>query len=261
MTLRTFIFRSLRFHARSHLGVMIGAAIATAALTGALLVGDSMRASLRQRALGRLGWVRFAMAPQDRFFSTNLLNNFVPGAAIPPEFASIALSLPGTAARGDGSARANNVKILGVDDNFWRFPTIFRDIPSNSVVLSAALAAQLHVRRGDEVLLRCRKPSAMSREMAVTPHNEETIAFRLQVHVVAEPESMGEFTLRSEQTPALNAFMRLDELGAKLDLKDKANLLLAGSIHESEARARRSFMLDRVHGWLWLHQPGLAQRF
>ena len=62
-------------------------AIATAALTGALLVGDSMRASLRQRALGRLGWVRFAMAPQDRFFSTNLLNNFVPGAAIPPEVA------------------------------------------------------------------------------------------------------------------------------------------------------------------------------
>src|SRR5215467_7161088 len=86
MTFRRLIFRSLRFHARSHAGVLIGAAIASAVLIGALLVGDSMRQSLRARALGRLGWVHYALAPQDRFFSTRLLSlyyYFAAGSAIP----------------------------------------------------------------------------------------------------------------------------------------------------------------------------------
>jgi ABC-type antimicrobial peptide transport system permease subunit len=41
---------------------------------------------------------------------------------------------------------------------------------------------------------------------------------------------MGDFSLRAEQTPPLNAFVRLDELGANADLKGKANLLLVGPI-------------------------------
>src|SRR6185369_12827281 len=72
MTLRTLIRRSLRFHARSHFGVVLGAAIGSAALTGALLVGDSVRESLRERALARLGWVDLAMASNDRLFSQTL---------------------------------------------------------------------------------------------------------------------------------------------------------------------------------------------
>ena len=69
MTLRTLIARSLRFHWRSHLGVVLGAAIGSAALIGALIVGDSVRESLRERALERLGWVSAAMEAQDRTFT------------------------------------------------------------------------------------------------------------------------------------------------------------------------------------------------
>lgn len=36
MTVRTFIVRSLRFHWRSHLGVLLGAMLSTAILMGAL---------------------------------------------------------------------------------------------------------------------------------------------------------------------------------------------------------------------------------
>src|ERR1041384_7389758 len=112
MTLRTLVLRSLRFHSRSHLRVFIGAAIATAALTGALLVGDSMRASLRQRALGRLGWVHFALAPQDHFFSDSLGASFDSSLFSSAPWtggieASTGLMLPGTASRSDGTPRAN----------------------------------------------------------------------------------------------------------------------------------------------------------
>ena len=41
MTFGTLIRRSLRFHARAHLGVVLGAAVGSAALVGALVVGSS----------------------------------------------------------------------------------------------------------------------------------------------------------------------------------------------------------------------------
>ena len=57
MRLWTLQRRSLSFHWRTNLAVTLGVAVGTAALTGALLVGDSMRGSLREVALGRLGRV------------------------------------------------------------------------------------------------------------------------------------------------------------------------------------------------------------
>ena len=47
--------RSLSYFWRIQLAVLFGAAVATAVLTGALLVGDSVRGSLRDLTLDRLG--------------------------------------------------------------------------------------------------------------------------------------------------------------------------------------------------------------
>ncbi len=66
--MRTLIKRSLRFHWRGHLGVLLGAAVGSAAMIGALVVGDSVRLSLRELALQRLGNVQFAMETGDRHF-------------------------------------------------------------------------------------------------------------------------------------------------------------------------------------------------
>ena len=69
MTFWTLIRRSLRFHARAHLGVALGGAIGSAALIGALVVGDSVRGTLRQRALDRVGVAQYMLSSGDRLFS------------------------------------------------------------------------------------------------------------------------------------------------------------------------------------------------
>ena len=46
---------SLRFYAATHVMVVLGVAVAVAVLAGALLVGASVRESLAQIALSRLG--------------------------------------------------------------------------------------------------------------------------------------------------------------------------------------------------------------
>ena len=49
MTLKRLRLRNLLFHWRGNLAVFLGVVVGTAVLTGALLVGDSLRGSLRDR--------------------------------------------------------------------------------------------------------------------------------------------------------------------------------------------------------------------
>ena len=55
MNLRKLVIRSAQFYWRTNLAVTLGVAAAVAVLAGALVVGDSVRGSLRDIALGRLG--------------------------------------------------------------------------------------------------------------------------------------------------------------------------------------------------------------
>src|SRR5688500_9986902 len=55
MTFVELARRSALFHWRTNLAVSLGIAAAVSVLSGALVVGDSVRGSLRELALGRLG--------------------------------------------------------------------------------------------------------------------------------------------------------------------------------------------------------------
>src|SRR5437660_855116 len=64
MTLRRLLWRNVTGHWRGNLAVLLGVAVATAVLTGALLVGDSLRGSLRDLTLRQLGWVDHVLVGQ-----------------------------------------------------------------------------------------------------------------------------------------------------------------------------------------------------
>ena len=51
--------RSLWYHRKAHLAVLLGIATATAVMAGALVLGDSLRGSLRQMTFDRLQGVEF----------------------------------------------------------------------------------------------------------------------------------------------------------------------------------------------------------
>jgi putative ABC transport system permease protein len=230
MNFRTLLLRTLCFHWRGHLGVLLGAAVGSAALIGALVVGDSVRLSLRELALQRLGWVDAALAPSDRFFSEDIDGRTMNRGSRDYSQATVALRLPATVARQDGSARANQVNILGVRPDFWRSSASsnLKSIPRGAVVLNEALAAHLGARMGDELVVRLHKPSALSREVPISPQNDASIALRVRVHAIAAPETMGNFNLRASQVPAFNLFLSQAELADAAGLKGRANVFLAG---------------------------------
>ena len=74
MTFSRLLLRNLLYHRRGNFAVLLGVALGTAVLTGALLVGDSLQGSLRELMLDRLGWVEEALVP-GRFFRSRLFED------------------------------------------------------------------------------------------------------------------------------------------------------------------------------------------
>src|SRR5215210_9600410 len=108
MSLARLLLQSLLYHGRGNLAVGLGAAVGSAVLAGALLVGDSLRGSLRDRADRQLAGTEHALVG-GRFFREQLAAE-LPGQVKP------AILLRGTVRAGD--RRVGRVTVLGVDDRF-----------------------------------------------------------------------------------------------------------------------------------------------
>ena len=248
----TLIRRSLRFRARAHLGVVLGAAAGSAALIGALLVGDSVRGSLQDMALARLGKTDAAMIGGDRLFRQQLVDEMARPLVqtvtfARPKDAAAAMQLPGTASAQDASARANRVQVLGVDGWFWRMANqvpSFTNISADSVVLNEQLAQQLKAKIGDTILLRVQKPSLLSRDAPISPQEDLSQAMRLKVQTIVSDEEFGRFSLQANQIAPFNAFVNLTELQKRVEQPGRANLLLCqASAQAKDAQAEATTLL------------------
>ena len=230
MTSVTLILRSLRFYWRTHLSVLAGVALTSAILTGALAVGDSVRHGLRQLALLRLGGITHALPPSDRLFR----------AALADETGTVpALLLPGTVTRPDGSARANNVQIAGVDEQFWKLGSATN---FTGIVVNERLAVQLAIRVGDTIVVRIEQPALISRDAALSGKSDVTAALRVPVAAIAGDNDFGRFSLRAEQVPPQTVFVPLALLQQEIKRPGKVNTLLVGR----DRRARRELPATRM---------------
>jgi ABC-type antimicrobial peptide transport system permease subunit len=247
MKFRTLTRRSLRYYWRSHLGVLIGAAIGSAALIGALIVGDSVKGSLRERALERLGQTQLAISVGDRFVSTELVSKLrhegVDRNGQPVSIAGI-IQLRGTAATADNSSRVNQMQLIGADSAFWTLAKSNSKVPPlapSEVLLNPALARQLSVEIGDEILVRLPKPSALSQDVVLSGREDSAIRLRLRVAGVVDGGNLGNFALNAAAIPPLNAFVALEALTTIQELSGRVNfLLVVGNQPNEEPNRDRS---------------------
>ncbi len=228
MTFGRLLLRNLLFHRRGNLAVLLGVVVGTAVLTGALLVGDSLRGSLRELTLRRLGWVDQALVAP-RFFREEVASKLTAKHVAP------ALLLQSTASRPGGSGRVNKVILLGVDQRFWRGveppagesfwqAPEFIDLSQRGVVLGAALARDLNVKAGDRVAFSLEKVSAAPRESFLGKRQADDVLTTLELKVAAvlPDDHLGSvFSLNPSPTAPRNAFVPLavlqDELRSQQD--------------------------------------------
>ncbi len=225
----SLILRNVRHHRRRHVGTALGAAIATAILTASMIVGDSVRTSLRDLALRRLGRADLAVESGDRRFRAALATELAP--ALGRETAAL-LSIPGSAAAPDSGLRAPQVALVGADaalDRFADVPPGFGALAEGEAFVNGPLAARLSLKPGDPLVLRFARAGALPADVPMGNESDAWTSLRVVVKAVLDDAQLGRFSLRATQAAPLTVFLPLAHLAGRLDAPGRANLLLATS--------------------------------
>ncbi|MEO8025364.1 MAG: ABC transporter permease [Bryobacteraceae bacterium] len=229
MTITQFARRNLSHYRRTNLAVMLGVAAAVAVLSGALLVGDSVRGSLRDLVAQRLGHTSYVVSSM--LFFRDALAKEIP-SSVP------LIALEGVAVH-DSDKRASSAQVYGVDDRFWKFNGVTVDNSGGDAHISSALAAEIGAKTGDTILVRIEKPSAIPKESMHGRKDDSTRVIRFQVGSILDAAHLGEFSLRPTQGSVRAVFLPLRRLQRDLVQQGKANTLLtSGPSPLTELRAK-----------------------
>ncbi|MEX0641875.1 MAG: ABC transporter permease [Pirellulales bacterium] len=243
MTALRFILASLRHFRRIHFAVTLGVAVATAVLTGALLVGDSVRGSLRDLTLQRLGYIDSALVA-GHFFRARLAEELATNTQFKRHFkaAEPAILISGTlqSGSGDEQRRATRVHVIGYGKGFWSLGQggaggAAQSFSANEVAITEPLAHELKVKTGDEIQLRIPTGGAIPADSPLGDKEDTSRFGRFRVGAVLPPRGLARFGLMPSQQLPRNLFVPLGELQDLLDKPSQANAILVGSSHANRA--------------------------
>ena len=120
LTFGSLLVAGVRKNWQVSLSVALGVATATAVIVGALLVGDSMRGSLRGLTIERLGKTESVVIP-GAFFQIEGIADPRVGTLLPIIlFSSAVVESSGDASLEGSIQRAGSVQIVGCDEAFWQ---------------------------------------------------------------------------------------------------------------------------------------------
>jgi ABC-type lipoprotein release transport system permease subunit len=241
MKTSTLIWRNLVYYRRTNAAVVAGVAVAVAVLAGALVVGDSVRGSLRDLFLRRLGRADVVVSSSN-FFRARLADELQANEKFKRagfDAACPLVALAGVVTHEESHRRGTNVQVYGVDERFWKFHGAQVETPGASdVLISQSLADELGARAGDIVLLRVEKPSAIPVESLHGRKDDVGRTLRLTVREILPASRLGEFSPRATQGDVRAAFVSLARLQKEIGQADKSNTILLSVSRADDDPAR-----------------------
>lgn len=237
----SLIRSTLRYRFGVTAAIILGVATATSVITGALLVGDSMRGSLRGLTLERLGKIQSVLAP-GTFFpiqSVRWTEGLSGDAGEPLRISSVILFPGGSVERKievQGEAinrtrRIGGVQILGIDDSFWDFdvtgiqPGV--SLNGDQVILNQSAADELGVEVNDEVTLRLPVEAAVPADSPLGRSDIQGEGLpRMKVVAIVPDRGLGRFSLAASQAAPKTVFVSRSLVAEVLDRDGQANAML-----------------------------------
>ena len=225
MSIYKLILKSVWFYRKLNLTIILGVALSTAILVGALIIGDSVKYSLQQITVQRLGKTSQVITAGERLFRTQLATELAEKTGT--ETAAL-LRANGFGVIDGGDLRINQLAVWGVDatiGNFASYPELFQ-LQNNEVAINENLAALSGLKVGDEFLLRLNKLNTFPANTPFVSDEEATVSFRVSVARILKPDELGNFNLKNIQSAPRNVFLNLEWLNEQMGLQQKANVLL-----------------------------------
>ena len=225
MSLYKLILKSAWFYRKLNLTIILGIALSTAILEGALIIGDSVKYSLQQITVQRLGKTSQVITAGERLFAGQLAAKLSDKTGT--RVATL-LRANGFGVINGGDLRINQLAVWGVDatiGSFANYPQLFQ-LQSNEVAINENLASLSGLKLGDEFLLRVNKLNTFPANTPFVSEKEATVSFRVKVARILKPDELGNFNLQNIQSSPRNVFLNLEWLNQQMGLQQKANVLL-----------------------------------
>ena len=214
--------KSLAWHGRSYLAVAASIATTCAVICGALLVGDSVRESLRTQALERLGRTEYSLDTPE-FFREELAGDLGPGFEAVPM-----VLLRGSVVHSENRRRASGVNIIAVDSRFGGVsssPDAW-GLGRGETKINATLATDLEAKAGDDLLVSFELYSDIPREHALGSREDTFERLKVSVREVDEDRDAAIFDLRLQQEAPRNVFVSLKWVQAVLKRDGEVNAIV-----------------------------------
>lgn len=214
---------SLRYYKATNAMVVLGVAVAVAVLAGALLVGASVRESLREIALSRLGATEVVVTAPT-FFRAALAEDLqLPSTPL--------IVFAGAVSHDESRRSAGRVMVYGIDDRFGAFHGIEGlTLENRDAFVSPALATELGANNGDGITLRVARPTDIPLSTLQGRREVTGQRIRLTVKRVLDRASLAEFSLAPSQGPVLALYVPLSRLQRDLSLGPRVNALLVKGV-------------------------------
>jgi ABC-type antimicrobial peptide transport system permease subunit len=236
MTLFNFITKSIVFYRKQHLALFLGMAVSAAVLTGAFVIGDSIRFSLEDIVSTRLGNTRFVVMGGSRFMEADLAGKLSRSLQVP---VTPLLMLRGIAIAPETGELINKTGVIGIDSTFNSISKLPISLPANNeAVISSNLAERLKLKAGEEIILRIENISLIPVNAPFAKEVDPTIALRLKIRDIASEDQLGRLNLGNDQSEVYNIFVSRHFLARRLDLTGLSNIfIIAGKENPLVAKA------------------------
>ncbi|HVQ38110.1 MAG TPA: ABC transporter permease, partial [Pyrinomonadaceae bacterium] len=254
MRIGQLLKRNLSYFWRTNLAVVLGVATAVAVLAGALLVGDSVRSSLRDLFLQRLGNTD-SIVTSSSFFRDQLAADIQNDERFRSSGFTATCPLiaaDATVKNEATSLRASGVRVYGVDDRFWNFHQrnaggTGQAPRGREVLVSEAIARELQTAPGNDLVVNVQKPSDIPVESLHGRKEDLSSTLRLTVRGNPQEDTTLEFSVQPQQGAVRAVFVPLELLQRQLDQDGKVNLiLLANSTGEEDDRNQHAMQITSV---------------
>lgn len=225
MSFTKLLLRSLWFYRRLNLTVILGVALSTAILLGAMIIGDSVRFSLQQITFSRLGRTTQVITAGERLFGKKLS----PEISGNTGFKTTALLRSnGVGILDGGKSQFNQLAVWGVDSSLSYFAGsqgLF-DLKGNEAAINENFARMTNLQPGDELLVRVKKLNAFPANTPFVSASETSVSFRITIKKILKSDELGNFNLQNIQTSPRNIFLNLTWFNEQMGLNQKANVIL-----------------------------------
>ncbi|UCE39410.1 MAG: ABC transporter permease [Thermoplasmata archaeon] len=234
----TIAIRSLRGHAKTNLALIAATCISTLVITGSLISGDSLRASITDAAYDNLGEVD-EIITSDRLFSGSILDSLMDNNDLMDDVDHLApiIYMKGIAESPSTGARTTKANLIGINEAFFEFGSMLSvegiqldfSLGINEVFINEDVASEIGVGKGEKINISFARLDQVFEAIFLGEQKNTNLKVQLEVKDVVSSEGMGRFQLNANRNTPQNIYVNIESLQLLFNSEDSMNMILVSN--------------------------------